>query len=300
MRDDIFDTVEFTQNASILFGIIPGFILLLLKPKKSTILGTLLVIASFVLTNELIKGDHEHIKENPESTLFVISFISGQGACLVLLAVIQALLNMQTVLASAVVCSTIFGYFFAAESLVQMIMHSLLDEGSFETVLFYLMISGVFVIILAGVVISDDEDAEAGSGFSLSALADKAKTLAEGVLYSKSGMLYIVLLMIYIVVLMICFFTENLISEAGTSSLLILAFLNLIIPVLTFNLLDQETIEGWVSNVSEFDRYLIDKGVDVSFSEAATGLPYWYLMISTMVIVGSSWMMKENTRSFAL
>ena len=300
MRDEIFDTVEFTQNASILFGIIPGFILLLLKPKKSTILGTLLVIGSFFLTNELIEGDRRHITENPETTLFVISFFSGQGACLVLLSVIQALLNMQTTLASVVVACTTFSYFFAAESLVQMIMHSLLDEGEFTTVLFYLMLAGIFVIILAGVVISDDEDGDGGSGFSLSALADKAKALSEGVLYSNTGKLYIILLAIYTVVLTICFFSENLISEAGTSSLLILAAFNLVVPVLTFKLLDQETIEGWVEGISDFDKDLLDKGVDLSFGEAATGLPYWYLMISTMVIVGSSWMMKENTRSFAL
>lgn len=207
---------------------------------------------------------------------------------------------MQTVLASAVVCSTIFGYFFGAESLVQMIMHGLLDEGSFEAILSYLMISGCFVIILAAVVISDDEDGEGGSGFSLSALQDKAKTLGSGVLYSKTGVLYIILLTIYTVVLTICFFSENLVSDAGTSSLLILAAFNLIVPVLTFNLLDKETIEGWVENVTDFDKDLLEKGADLSFGEAASGLAYWYLIISTMVIVGSSWMIKENARPFAL
>ena len=59
-----------------------------------------------------------------------------------------------------------------------MIMHSLLDEGQFTTILFYLMLAGIFVIILAAVVISDDEDGDGGSGFSLSALADKAKALS--------------------------------------------------------------------------------------------------------------------------
>lgn len=94
MRDEIFDTVVFTQNASILFGILPGFLLYFLKPKKSTILGLLIIVASFVMTAQLIKGEHKNIVDNSKTILFAISFASGQGACLVLLALLQALMNM--------------------------------------------------------------------------------------------------------------------------------------------------------------------------------------------------------------
>ena len=131
-----------------------------------------------------------------------------------------------------------FGYFFGAESLVQMIMHGLLDEGQFESILMYLVISGLIVVVLAAVVISDEEDGEGGSSFSLDALRDKAKTLAKGILYSHSGVAYIIVLAIYTVVLLICFFSENLVSSAGTSALLVLSAFNLVVPVLIFHLLD--------------------------------------------------------------
>ena len=51
MSDEIFDFVEFTQNFALLFGLIPGVILYLLKPKKSSILGLLCVAASLMLTS---------------------------------------------------------------------------------------------------------------------------------------------------------------------------------------------------------------------------------------------------------
>ena len=177
MKDEIFDWVEFTQNFSILFGILPGLVLYLLKPKKSAVLGTLLVVASLIMTNLLVKGDSKHIADNSKEYLFAVSVMSGQGACLVLLAVLQALMNMQTILASGVLTTVLISYFLAGDSLMQMIMLSLADETQFEHLLGYLTISGGIVLILCAVVISDEEDGEGGGGWSLSSLRDKAATL---------------------------------------------------------------------------------------------------------------------------
>ena len=150
-----------------------------------------------------------------------------------------------------------------------MIMTNLADETQFDTILTYMAVSGGILLVLCAVVISDEEDAEGSEGISLSSLRDKAKTLASGVLYSRTGYMYLGVLGLYATVLMICLFTSGLESENGTTALLILVALNLILPVLTFLKLDQETIERWVKGVTDFEETLLGKGVDMSFGEAA-------------------------------
>jgi hypothetical protein len=184
-----------------LFGLIPGVILYLLKPKKSTVLGLLLVIASLMLTSQLVSGDRRHITENSKTYLFLVCVLSGQGACLVLLATLQALMNMMTVMASSIVCAILIGYYISGDILMQMIMLNLADESQFEQILSYLAITAGISLVLCAFVISDEDDGEGGSGLSLSALRDKAKTLASGVLYSRTGRFYMIIAGVFSVIL---------------------------------------------------------------------------------------------------
>ena len=174
MSDEMFDFVEFTQNFALLFGLIPGVILYLLKPKKSSILGLLCVAAALMLTSQLVSGDSSHITDNNRQYLFLVCVLSGQGACLVLLATLQALMNMQTVMASAIVSSILIGYFQAGDPLMQMVMLNLADESQFSSLLSYLAITAGIVLIMCAFVVSDEEDGEGGGGLSLSALKEKA------------------------------------------------------------------------------------------------------------------------------
>ena len=119
-----------------------------------------------------------------------------------------------------------------------MTMLSLADESQFEHLLMYAAYAGGVVVLLSAFVISDDEDADGEGGISLSGLLDKAKTLAAGVLYSRTGALYIILLTVYTVVLVLCLFKANLTSEDGTKALLALVGLNLVLPVATYFMLD--------------------------------------------------------------
>ena len=93
LKDVIFDWVDFTQSASILFGILPGLILYHLKPRKSIGLGVVLITISLLLTSLLIEKDDKSITKNSKAILFTICLLSGQGACMVLLASLQALMN---------------------------------------------------------------------------------------------------------------------------------------------------------------------------------------------------------------
>lgn len=81
-------------NSFSLFGVLPGILLKWLKPKKTAIFGGVLIVIGQMLTVLLISSEHEKVKENPEWLLGSICVITGQGACMVLLACLQALMNM--------------------------------------------------------------------------------------------------------------------------------------------------------------------------------------------------------------
>ena len=282
-----------------LFGLIPGVILYLLKPKKSTVLGLLFVIASLMLTSQLVSGDRRHITENSKTYLFLVCVLSGQGACLVLLATLQALMNMMTVMASSIVCAILIGYYISGDILMQMIMLNLTDESQFEQILSYLAITAGIALVLCALVISDEEDGEGGSGFSLSALKDKAKTLASGVLYSRTGRFYMIIAGVFSVILAYNAYSNQLEDETATKVLLGIVGLNLIVPVIIFLRLDQSTIEGWVDSVTGYEEGLLSKGKDLSFGEAASGSQFWYLIYASVVVIGCPLMIKENARSMA-
>jgi hypothetical protein len=118
LRDVVFDWVDFTQNASILFGIIPGLILYKFKPRRSIGLGVALITIALLLTSALVESESSKVAQNSKLLLFVVCLLSGQGACLVLLSSLQALMNQQTVLASAVISGIIISYFLGGDSFI--------------------------------------------------------------------------------------------------------------------------------------------------------------------------------------
>ena len=69
-----------------LFGILPGLLLKWLSPKKTAIFGGVLIVIGQMLTVLLISSEHEKIRDNPAWLLGSICAITGQGACMVLLA----------------------------------------------------------------------------------------------------------------------------------------------------------------------------------------------------------------------
>ena len=180
-------------------------------------------------------------------------------------------MNMMTVMASSIVCAILIGYYISGDILMQMIMLNLADESQFEPILSYLAITAGIALVLCAFVISDEEDGEGGSGLSLSALRDKAKTLASGVLYSRTGRFYMIIAGVFSVILAYNAYSNQLEDELATKVLLGLVGLNLIVPVIIFLRLDQSTIEGWIDSVTGYEEGLLAKGKDLSFGEAASG-----------------------------
>ena len=97
IKDDIFQWFDFMLSACSLFGILPGLLLKWLAPKKTAIIGGILITLGQMLTAMMVSSEHEKIRDNPSWILGTICALSGQGACMILLASLQALMNMMTI-----------------------------------------------------------------------------------------------------------------------------------------------------------------------------------------------------------
>ena len=84
-------------NGSALFGILPGFLLKWLDPKKTVLIGGVLIVIGQTMTALMVSSEHAALAKVPAWMLGAICVLSGQGSCLVLFSSMQALMNLQTI-----------------------------------------------------------------------------------------------------------------------------------------------------------------------------------------------------------
>ena len=118
MKDFIFSWVDFVTNASLLFGLIPGIILKLLGPKRSIFIGGVALAFAQINMARFVPGEVDTVTHN-KSPIYTLTLcaVAGQGACLIFLATLQAILQTNTIVAGHVTCTVLLVYFFGAYSL---------------------------------------------------------------------------------------------------------------------------------------------------------------------------------------
>ena len=151
--------MDFMLNGSALFGILPGLLLKYLAPKKTAILGGVLIVLGQMATTLMIASEHEKIKENSALVLGSICILAGQGSCLVLLSCLQALMNMQTIQASHVISTCLVSYYLGADSFIVSIKTGLFNDTQFTSFVMGLAIFAFVLTVLNSVIITDEEDA---------------------------------------------------------------------------------------------------------------------------------------------
>lgn len=183
------------MNALSLFAIGPGLVVQWLSPKKSAVLGGLLIMFAQLMTVFMVKSERESITKNSYALLFAIIICAGQGSCMVLLSVMQALLNMQTIQSTSVISTCIFSYYLGSDSFLAAVKRGLWPEMSFEQYTTGLGIFALFSAVANGVCISDKEDSEGFFG--------KAAALTQGLIYKATNKLNLAILVVYTLVLIV-------------------------------------------------------------------------------------------------
>ena len=166
------------------------------------------------------------------------------------------------------------------------------DESYVSTFLLYLAIAGAAIAILTCFVISDEEDTEG--------LFGKGEALTKGVLYKRFGYFYYTVLFAYLLTLVCALRGTNLETTLGGVLLIVLLIFNLCVPFVIFVAYDPARLKEMIGEASETEKFIGGKGVDHDFSEVASGMEFWYTCVISMIVIGSSKMVLENTGPFSL
>ena len=279
-------------NGFSLFGILPGILLKWLDPKKTAVLGGIFIVFGQMMTAVMVSTEHKEIAKNPAWMLGTICAVAGQGSCLVLYSCLQALMNLQTIQSTHVIATCCISYYLGADNFIVAIKTGLFLETTFTDYVMSLAIAAFVLTVINGVVITDVEDR--GGFFG------KAEALTKGLIYKKTNYFHIFILAVYSTFLLGAYFVGGARSSTSAIVMIILVFLNLFVPVALIFMLDPSRIKDLVGEPSDIEKKLSNKGEDLSFSDAAIRIDFWYLSIISMIVIGTSRMFDENCSALAL
>lgn len=257
--------------------------------KKSYIVGGLLVTVSHILSLVMIAyaGNKKTIMNNSSLMAFLIAILGGQGASLVLIALLQSVMGAMSVLCVHFVSSLLISYFFGASIIFTCLQNGLLGNGA----LWFLIIVGAIMFIVATKYLPETEGEDDGG------MLAAAANMTKGVLNKRTagGHLLIQLLITILLALVVSYDWEY--SAAVTIVLFVLWLLNLAVPLLLLALLDEDAIKDMVGAPSEDETYLMmNKGKD---GEQGT-LDFWLFALVAAFSVGISFTTIEEAGSFSL
>jgi len=183
-------------------------------------------------------------------------------------------------------------YYLGADSFVMAVKEGLVPDQTFTNFTMNLAIAAFILTVLNGIIITDQEDA---SGFF-----GKAEALTKGIIYKKTNYLHLIILLVYTLFLMGAQFLGSLKDSSSAIVLIVLIFVNCLVPISLIFLLDADKIKSMVGEPSDIEKKLSNKGNDLTVKEALERIDFWYLGITTMILVGTSRLYDENAMELGL
>lgn len=201
-------------------------------------------------------------------------------------------MNLMTIQSSHVISTCLFSYYLGADSFILSIKDGLFESVSFTNFTMGLAVTAFVLTLVQGAVVCDVEDSDGFLG--------KAVALSKGVIYKKTSYMHLFLLFIYTAVLISAYFAGDLADSTAAILLMVIVILNLFVPIAQLLLLNPDRIKAMVGEPSDIEKHLADKGTDISFSDAAQRLDFWYLSFCTMIVIGTSRLFNENADALGL
>lgn len=278
-------------NASLLFGLLPAYLLKLFNNKKSILLGGILLIVSLILSYVMVKdeGRRKDIANNSTLILFVIAVLGGQGAALTLMALLQSVLDSMSVLCCHFVAGLMMSYFFGGPFLLITLKHGLLGSG----LSLFILIGAIVAFIAGFILLEDAKEEEGGSGLSLDAFA----SVTAGILNKKTATGHILINAVLALLYIFVYAYDWEYSSACCIVILVLWLLNLVAPLILLAMLDEEAIKEMIGKPEDFEtKLMMEKGKD---GEQGT-TDFWLLCLATAFNVSIAFTISENAGTLAL
>jgi len=255
---------------------VPAFLLKLFDTKKSMILGGALVTVAHVLALVMINyaGNRKSIMDNSTMMVFLIAILGGQGACLLLLTLLQSLFTAMSVVCVHFVSSLMVSYFFGALVYFEVLSGALLGNGT----LWFVIIFGAVMYLVAAAYLPDSDGEGEGGLFA------GAAAMGKGILNKRLSTAHLIIQLILSIKVVIIYAKD---WEHNTPvSLVVSGFwlLNLFVPLIILALLDEDSLKEMAGSPSDDEKYLMmKKGKDDG--EQGTS-DYWMFSIVAAFSVG--------------
>lgn len=190
---------------------------------------------------------------NSNLMVFLIAIFGGQGACLLLITLLQSIMTAMSVLCVHFVSSLMISYFFGALVYFEVFSNALLGSAA----LWFIIIFGGLMYIVASVYLpNSDEEGEGG-------LLAAAGNMTKGVINKRLSGAHLIIQVILSIKVVIIYAKD---WEYNTPvSIVVSGFwlLNLAVPLILLVFLDEDSIKEMASAPSDNETYLMmNKGKD--------------------------------------
>lgn len=130
--------------------------------------------------------------------------------------------------------------------------------------------------------------------------AKQETKLSRGVLLKREVQIYSLVMAAYLglVFLLIISFQQN--TFWGSRALMLIMGINILIPVFVLSFLSKGTKHKHIANPSETDKFMMEKGGNVTVNEAKRRREFWLALFTFAIIIGISRMMNDNSTLIAL
>lgn len=96
------------MNASVLVGIVPSFLFTSLGPKKTILLGGLLITVAHIIAAVVLNSGSMN-KSTATALLFITGILGGQGACIIFFSAAGAALKQNSIICTSLVSKSLYG-----------------------------------------------------------------------------------------------------------------------------------------------------------------------------------------------
>ena len=156
---------------------------------------------SYLMCVTMVYFKHKEVDMNSLLVICAVSVLGGQGAILILLACLQAMLDYHTVICSVIVNGILISYFIGADSLGQSLRKGLFAGFEPNTTVLNFGFVNIIMFILTAIYINEEPDKDQLEG--------KAISLSKGIMLKKKLLIFVLCLSAYLGALMVVLFNPN-------------------------------------------------------------------------------------------
>jgi hypothetical protein len=242
---------------------------------------------AYVLCAVLVHAEHEDIVTNSRLLLIAVSSIGGQGATMIWLACIQAMLDFHTIVCSHIINGVLISYFIGADTIVMSITNGLFPETNFGKVVIYIAIINLIVQTITAIKIDETKDA--------AGMKAKSNALSKGIYFKKNLLPYLAGVILFAGTVIFVQLNKNYVLGAGAVIILAVLGVNLILPIYQAWKLDINTVNDAIGYPSMSERMMSNKGVDLEFSTVVKRPEFWFYGFTFAIVFGISRMIVGNS-----